>query len=305
MAIVPFERVEEKGPSETCKINVFKLVGDGTNVETYVPTEDPSPSKKSKSKKPEPVNMTKVKKDDSYYDRYSKTNALLDQTIYEIDDLNAAVKHELKAITASKTIKKKYEYISELAGTSGSLLSTKVTAIRELNKSITDSANLEIKMAKENKEVQETDDKRIMDMYNAFINTPIGAYAPPIGPSNVDMVLGNGGIPISPATPTGDFQTDDLGFNQYMNNLTPEDRKIQLEGQNIKTVVVFDPETGHRYFDNYNFDTNEMIPGLPIPDVQFLDELNLNMNTGVARNSNLNLTYPIISKRSAPSFAGF
>ena len=204
-----------------------------------------------------------------------------------------------------KTIKKKYEYISELAGTSGSLLSTKVTAIRELNKSITDAANLEIRMARETKETEETDDKRIMDMYNAFINTPIGSYAAPTAPSNIDMVLGNGGITINPMTPTGDVQTDDLGFNQYMNNLSPEQRKIQLEGQNIKTVVVFDPETGGRYFDNFNLDTNEPVPGLPLPEAQFLDELNINMNTGVARNSNLNITYPVVVKRSAPSFAGF
>lgn len=301
--INPVARLEDESTSK-CKINISGLVGNKQS--TYDPgTEEASIDKKPRTRKTEAVNMTKAKKDDSYYDRYSKTNALLDQTIYEIDDLNAAVKSELKAITASKTIKKKYEYISELAGTSGSLLSTKVTAIRELNKSITDSANLEIKMAKENKEVQETDDKRIMDMYNAFINTPIGSYAPPIAPTNVDMVLGNNGVTIAPMTPTGDVQTDDLGFNQYMNNLTPEERKIQLENQNIKTVVVFDPETGNRYFDNFNLDTNQPVPGLPLPEAHFIDELNINMNTGVARNTNLNITYPVIMKHSSPSFAGF
>ena len=211
----------------------------------------------------------------------------------------------MKAIVASKTIKKKYEYVSELAGTSGSLLSTKVTAIRELNKSITDSVNLEIKMAKENKQAEETDDKRIMDMYNAFINTPIGSYAAPIAPSNIEMTLGNGGIPITPVTPTGEIQTDDLGFNQYMNNLSPEQRKIQLEKENIKTCVIFDPDTGQRYFDNINLDTNQPVPGLPLPEAQFLDSLNINMNTGVARDTNLNLTYPVVLKHSGGNFAGF
>ena len=38
---------------------------------------------------------------------------------------------------------------------------------------------------------------------------------------------------------------------------------------------------------------------------KFLDELNINMNTGVARNTNLNITYPVIVRHSAPSFAGF
>lgn len=301
--ISPVARLEEESTSK-CKINISGLVGKKQAAYDPTPVET-EPAKKSRPRKTESVNMTKSKKDESYYDRYSKTNALLDQTIYEIDDLNNAVKHELKAITASKTIKKKYEYISELAGTSGGLLSTKVTAIRELNKSITDAANLEIKMARENKEAEETDDKRIMDMYNAFINTPIGSYAAPTAPSNIDMVLGNNGISITPMTPTGDIQTDDLGFNQYMNNLSPEQRKIQLEGQNIKVCVIFDPETGHRYFDNINMDTNEPVPGLPIPEAHFLDELNINMNTGVARDSNLNITYPVVLKHSAPSFAGF
>lgn len=301
--ISPVTKLEDTSTS-TCKVNISNLVGNKQEVYKPDVKDEETTTKKSKSRKSTTVNMTK-KDNNSYYDKYSKTNALLDQTIYEIDDLNAAVKNELKLVTASKTLKKKYEYISELAGTSGSLLSTKVTAIRELNKSITDSVNLEIKMAKENKQAEETDDKRIMDMYNAFINTPIGTYTAPTAPSNIEMTLGNGGIPITPATPTGDVQTDDLGYNQYMNNLTPEQRKIQLEKENIKTVVVFDPETGQRYFDNFNLDTNQPVSGLPLPEAQFLDSLNINMRTGVARDTNLNLTYPIVVKSSAPNFSGF
>lgn len=301
--ISPVVRIEDN-PSSNCKVNISGLVGN--KQEVYKPdTVEETANSKGKSRKSPTVNMTKSKKDESYYDKYAKTNALLDQTIFEIDDLNSAVKNELKLVTASKTLKKKYEYISELAGTSGSLLSTKVTAIRELNKSITDSVNLEIKMARENKQAEETDDKRIMDMYNAFINTPIGSYAAPIAPSNIDMVLGNTGVSITPMTPTGEVQTDDLGFNQYMNSLTPEQRRIQLEKENIKTCVIFDPDTGQRYFDNINLDTNQPVPGLPLPEAQFLDELNINMNTGVARNTNLNITYPVVVKRSGPSFSDF
>lgn len=303
--ISPVVKIENKSDESKCKVNIAGLVGN--KQEVYKPeTNDNNTSTSKKSRKSTTVNMTKSKKDESYYDKYAKTNALLDQTIYEIDDLNSAVKNELKLVTASKTLKKKYEYISELAGTSGSLLSTKVTAIRELNKSITDSVNLEIKMAREKNNEEESDDKRIMDMYNAFINTPIGAYSAPVAPpSNVDMVLGNSGIPITPMAPTGEVQTDDLGYNQYMNNLSPEQRKIQLEKENIKTCVVFDPDTGHRYFDNINLDTNQAVPGLPLPEAQFLDELNINMNTGVARNTNLNITYPVILKHSAPNFSDF
>ena len=301
---------EEEKPSTDSgiSINVTKLVGNKKEEDLYNPKADvednDSTSRRGRPRKTEPVNMTKKKSSGDFADRYTKTNALLDQTIFEIDDLNASVKKELKTVTQSKTLKKKYEYMSDLATTSGSLLNTKVTAIRELNKSISDSINLEIKMLKENKEAEETDDKRIMDMYNAFINTPIGAYAPPTAPSAVDMVMSNSGTTITP-TVNGEFQTDDLGYNQYMNNLSPEQRKIQLEGQNIKLCVVFDPDTGNRYFDNINMDTNESVPGLPLPEAHFLDDLNINMNTGVARNTNLNLTYPVVLKRTGADFTGF
>ena len=300
---------EKNKKSSSLAIDVTKLVGNSSE-SSYNPKADVEASEAANKrgrprKSPEPVNMTKAKKTSGEFaDRYTKTNALLDQTIYEIDDLNSSLKKELKTITQSKTLKKKYDYLSDLASASGSLLGTKVTAIRELNKSISDSINLEIKMLKENKEAEETDDKRIMDMYNAFINTPIGSYAPPAAPSAVDMVMSNTGTTITP-TVNGEFQTDDLGYNQYMNNLSPEQRKIQLEGQNIKLCVVFDPDTGNRYFDNINMDTNESVPGLPLPEAHFLDDLNINMNTGVARNTNLNLTYPVVLKRTGADFSGF
>lgn len=303
--ISPVSKLEPEDNSSGIKINIAGLVGNkSVSYNPSVETEESTAPKRGRPKKSESVTMTKSPKSETYYDKYSKTNALLDQTIFEIDELNNGLKRELKTVIASKTLKKKYEYMSELASTSGSLLGTKVTAIRELNKSITDSANLEIKMSKENKAAEETDDKRIMDMYNAFISTPIGSYTAPVAPTNIDLVMGNNGTTILP-TMEGQVQTDDLGFNQYMNNLTPEQRKIHLESQNIKTVVVFDPDTGNRYFDNINFDTNEPVPGLPLPDAHFLDDLNINMNTGVARNTNLNLSYPIFVKRSGPNFDGF
>lgn len=303
--ISPVSKLEPEDNSSGIKINIAGLVGNkSVSYNPSIETEESTVPKRGRPKKSESVTMTKSPKSETYYDKYSKTNALLDQTIFEIDELNNGLKRELKTVIASKTLKKKYEYMSELASTSGSLLGTKVTAIRELNKSITDSANLEIKMSKENKAAEETDDKRIMDMYNAFISTPIGSYTAPVAPTNIDLVMGNNGTTILP-TMEGQVQTDDLGFNQYMNNLTPEQRKIHLESQNIKTVVVFDPDTGNRYFDNINFDTNEPVPGLPLPDAHFLDDLNINMNTGVARNTNLNLSYPIFVKRSGPNFDGF
>lgn len=304
--IKPISRIkEEESSSSGISINIAKLVGQKS--EAYNPNDGiPVDVSEKPKRRSGSTNMTKPKKDDSnpYYDKYKETNALLNQTIYEIDELNSGLKNELRAVMTSKTLKKKYDYMSVLAGTSSNLLSTKITAIRELNKSITDSTSLEIRMAKEMKQDEESDDKKIMDMYNAFINTPIGSYSGPIAPTNVDLMLGGNGTTILP-TIDGQVQSDDIGYNQYINSLTPEQKRIHMEGKNVQTVVVFDPETGHRYFDNMDMDTGQSVPGLPVPEPQFLDNLNINQKTGVASDSNLNLKYTLVVKRSAPSFENY
>src|SRR5574344_1967430 len=124
-----------------------------------------------------------------YSKTYDETNNMLKASIYQIDGLQTEITQELKKIKESKALKKKYEYISEFASTISSLVSTKVTAIREMNNSITQGHNLEMKRMKDLKltENEKDDDKHIMDMYNAFISTPMGSYNPLNTPSLADM----------------------------------------------------------------------------------------------------------------------
>lgn len=223
-----------------------------------------------------------------YMDTYNETNNMLRSSIYEIDTLNNNLKNDIEDIRTSRTIKKKYDYLSELIGTSSTLISTKVTAIREMNKTITDCHNLEMKRVKEMKlnDNAVDDDKRIMDMYTAFINTPIGTGMPnPLGIGTMDVTLPSSGI--VPAN---------IGNDNYdQSNITAAQNMMILEKDpNIKTVVVYDDSTGNRWFDVMNIQTGESLSNVEKPDPMFLENTSIDVRNRVARNTDLDVTYPLI-----------
>ena len=223
-----------------------------------------------------------------YMDTYNETNNMLRSSIYEIDTLNNNLKNDIEDIRTSRTIKKKYDYLSELIGTSSTLISTKVTAIREMNKTITDCHNLEMKRVKEMKlnDNAVDDDKRIMHMYTAFINTPIGTGMPnPLGIGTMDVTLPSSGI--VPAN---------IGNDNYdQSNITAAQNMMILEKDpNIKTVVVYDDSTGNRWFDVMNIQTGESLSNVEKPDPMFLENTSIDVRNRVARNTDLDVTYPLI-----------
>lgn len=234
---------------------------------------------------------------EAYLDSYGTTNALTQHIITEVDGLNGMVVNELRNIQASKTLKRKYEYMAQLAGTSSNLLGTKLTAVKEMNKVITDSHNLELKRIKDlklNTQDQVDDDKYIMDMYNAFINTPVGTYGGGgiSTPSMADMTMmtGVGGVTRTPIV-SASANT----YDEYMNNMSPVQNMMRLEQDpNAKTVVVYDASTGNRWFDVINTQTGESIPNVDKPDQMFLEDTMLDTRNSIARNTNLDTTYPLI-----------
>lgn len=179
-----------------------------------------------------------------YNETYTETTNLLKSSIVDIDLMQNELRNDIDAIRNSKTIKKKYDYISEIASTRGSLINTKITAIREINNAITNSHNLELKRIKELKlnEDNKDDDKYIMDMYNAFISTPIGTRQMDMrGPSMNDLTLGSNIV-------KADIR--DNNYNAFMNEpMSPTAHMMRLESNpNIKTVVMYDSTTGNRWF---------------------------------------------------------
>ena len=223
-----------------------------------------------------------------YMNSYDETNNMLKSSIMQIDAMSTSISSELESIRSSKTLKKKYDYIGTLSQTVSSLIGTKVTAIREMNKTISDCHNLELKRMKDlNLAASEVDDeKKVMDMYNAFISTPMSSNA--LGLSTTDVTFSSNnllGKAIS-ADP-------DAGFNNYLANLTPAQNAMRYEN-NSETVVVYDYATGGRWFDTIDSRTGEKITNVPVKDNMFLEDTTLDLKNLVARNNNLNETYKIV-----------
>ena len=74
---------------------------------------------------------------DPYESSYSETNNMLRGSIIQLDMITTDVKTEIDKVKSSKTLKGKYNYISDLCSTASSLLATKLSAIKEMNNTIT------------------------------------------------------------------------------------------------------------------------------------------------------------------------
>lgn len=237
----------------------------------------------------------------NYHAPYNETDAMLKNAIGQTDAMLNDVVEDLRTIRASKSMTKKYSYITDLSSTSSSLIATKIQAVRELNNSIRNANELEFKMQKELKamEVSKDDNKNIMDMYNAFMSVPVGTYKAPLAPSIQDMTLTNGTnlstIDIMDSAINGSAGgIGDTGYQNYLANLTPEQNRMRHENDpNIQTVVVYDQSNGRKWFDVIDIRTGNSVPNMPKPDEFLLEDTRPDVVNMVARNTNINVTYPL------------
>lgn len=227
---------------------------------------------------------------------YNQTSMMLEEAIKEIDVIAVDLKTELDAMKANRAARNRTQAISSLGETIGRLLDSKISAIREINNSISKSNDLDYKREKDLRAIQantNNDDKAIMDLYNAFIHQgpsmPSNMTAQPIIPGNniVRSSLVTAGSSAQPGS--------DPGYDNYLANLTPEQNMMYYEhNPNVQTVVVFDHSNGSKFFDVIDITTGQSIPNVTVPDQRFMDDTYLDLKTMTAKNSNLNITYPII-----------
>lgn len=223
-----------------------------------------------------------------YIDSYEETNDLIKVMISQIDGLQGELKQEFNDIRLSK-IRGKYQYLTDISATISSLSSTKLSAIKELNSVISKCHDMELKRTKELKlDTTGNDEAAIMGLYENIINTPRqqleGGFIPPR--------LESGDIPLM-VQPQGGMDI----FQPMVTNdelFTPEQNRMIMEhNPDVKTVVVYDPKTEAREFRAMNIKTGEQIQNISLPDPFLLEDMNINFQTGVARNSNLNMNFPL------------
>lgn len=221
--------------------------------------------------------------------KYAETNNILRSAIMQLDSSMSQVQEDINYVRNSKTMRNKYQYLSLLQGSIGTMIANKISAARELNNTISKCNDLEMKRYKEVKAsaaANVDDDQRVMEMYKAFVNTPVSSNPFP----NVSQ-MAVAGSPIM-ATQIG---SQDDNFANYVNNMTPQQQTMYLEDNpNVQQVVVYNQETGARYFDVIDMTTGQSIPNAEKHDVMFLEDVTIDLKNKVARNVNIGETYPLV-----------
>lgn len=223
-----------------------------------------------------------------YAESYEETNGMLKGMIMQIEGLQGELKQEFNDIRLSTRMRGKYQYLTDISATISSLSSTKLAAIKELNSVISKCHDMELKRTKELKiDATGNDDAAVMSLYENIINTPRQQLEAGFIPPRLET----GDIPLM-VQPQGGMDI----FQPAMTNeqFTPEQNRMIAESNpDIKTVVVYDTKTEYREFVAMNVKTGQVVQNISLPDPFLLEDMNLNFQTGVARNSNLNMNFPL------------
>lgn len=231
---------------------------------------------------------------------YGRTTALLDNTLGQLDMVACELKSEMDKVRISRTIKGKYTYLVGLSNSLSQLLSTKTAVIKEINNAITKSNELDYRIIKDKRDSEKmaNDDKYIMDMYNAFIQNPMGMQGSTqqiLGvPDTLSVVTGT--TDVFAPTNSKAQQIEEVGYQNYIKNLTPAENMMAYENDpNVKECVVYDAATGAKQFAIMNMATGQPVPNTePLNTEVFMPDTTIDLANKIARNRNLNRTFPLI-----------
>lgn len=228
--------------------------------------------------------LSLLQSNQAYIETYEDNNNELKNVVGDIDALQKVLNTDIQHVRTSKTMKKKYDYLSNLINAKSQLIGSKITAIKEIGNNITQSHNLELKRQKELKIDNSVDDeKQVLDLYKSFINTP---------QTSIPNFMNDRNIVNSPyneiqAVATSNHVTPDT--------ITPQQHMMLLEqNPDIKTVLVYEEHTGRKWFDVMNLATGESIPNVDLPNDIMLENINIDSFNNVARDSKLDIVYPLV-----------
>jgi hypothetical protein len=298
-AVDKLENAAAKKDDDSFNLDYFmsdeaKIAGDSKGIDTEIEKAKKKPRTprvtntviESNRKEQSTVGSTDV----PYISTYQETNDMLHTTIMQADQLSNEIKGDIDQIRSSKSLKGKYTYLTNLNSAAASLISAKLNAIKELNSSITQAHNLELKRYKDLKDIDaasKNDDARMMDLYSAFINAPMGMYDNKLNmPTVPDMMLGVN-------DPTSGISGVSMSGNSS-GTITPEQLRMRLENNsNIEEIVVYDPASGRKWFDVIDKSTGQSVPNYPKSDSFLLEDVSIETRAGVAKNRNLDRVWPL------------
>lgn len=232
-----------------------------------------------------------LESNEPYEKKFQETTNILRSAIVQIDVGMTELKQDIEDIRHSKTMRNKYTYLSNLQQSMGNMIANKISAARELNNTISKCQDLEMKRYKEVKAISaadnQNDDIKVMEMYKAFVNAPVNTSPLP----NISQTAVAGSV----APNSMSIGNMDAAYANYVNNLTPAQNMMYLESNpNVKQVVVYNHETGARYFEIMDMSTGQVIPNAEKHDSMFLEDVDIDFKNKVARNVNIGETYPLV-----------
>ena len=237
--------------------------------------------------------MSYIQQNIPYQVAYNETNMQLDEAIRQLDALGAETMAELQMVRASKTLKNKYGYINDMTENAVGIINAKLSAIKEKNKTINDINNMEIRRIKDLKMTQneEDDNTRIANLYNAFVNSPIGMGPSMLGPTFQDTTIMGAGTGYDRAVISNGMD----GAMAWQQSLDPAGKRMLYESQGlIETVVFYDENTGARRYGVIDKNTGAEMQGVETPDQSTVWDLDLNVRGGFAKDANRNAIYKLI-----------
>lgn len=305
-------------PNKESDFNLVESLQNSKDVTLSLPAEPVKrgpgrPRKKIKISDEEdskPKKRTPLNSDMTYLETYKFPAALIGGTINELNQMAEKLNQDINYIRASRTMKSKYTYLANLSGALTGVLASKVSAIRELRGMVTDANNFELKKQNQLKlNDKDSDDKTIMDMYNAFLNAPMGTVGQATPLTVPAQYLNTGGSGTGQSIINANGQpiaiNDDAQFKNYIDNLTPQQNaQIQEHNPYIETVVVYNQSTQDRHFEVIDTRTGMPVPNMEVPNQFQLDNLRIDIRKGIARDSQLNQTYKLklVGTRGADEF---
>lgn len=262
-------------------------------------TKKPASKKRTRKKSTDLATTTEISRsnaenlqyanalEEPYARSFAETQNALKCTVIQTDELLNRINEDIEAVRSSKTLKNKYVYLTNLTGSASSLIGAKLQGIREMNTTIKSCHELELKrqQALHMDKAEQNDDMKMMAMYDAFVNAPVGVYQNASvnnRPTTVADMVGMHGVTIT----GGDMSTTEM---------TPEQNRMRLENNpNIQEVVKFNQSTGERFFDVVDKTTGASIPNYPRPDSFLLNDTTIDVRAGIARNRNIDQVWPLI-----------